>query len=72
MSDSLRSLRTNEQIANFSLSLTKNERFAQKNSKKIVFFVRFLQVFLKFFKKSNDLLVPFEQSERFTQVAQKE
>ena len=38
----------NEQIAHFSLLLTKNEQFAQNNSN---FFISFLQFFLKIFKK---------------------
>ena len=66
--------RANERIAwffwanrSFSLSLTKNERFAKKNGK-ILFFVSFLQ----FFKKAKASLIPSERSERIAQVAQKE
>ena len=60
MSNLLRSLSTNEQIeriarfferiAHFSLSLTKNEQFAQKNSNKL-YFVCFLHFFVSFLKK---------------------
>ena len=61
VSNLLRSLSTNEQIeriarfferiAHFSLSLTKNEQFAQKNSNKL-YFVCFLHFFVSFLKKS--------------------
>ena len=63
MSNLLRSLSTNEQIeriarfferiAHFSLSLTKNEQFAQKNSNKL-YFVCFLH-FCKFSKKKQKI-----------------
>ena len=54
--------------SSFSHSLTKNERFAKKNSKKSYFFT-FLQ-FFKFFKKAKDSLISSERSERIAQVAQ--
>ena len=50
VSDSLRSLRTNEQIAHFSLSLTKNERFAKKIRKKSYFLYVFYRFFWSFLK----------------------
>ena len=60
-----------EQIAHFSLSLSKSEQFAKKNSKKIVFWFVFT-VFGSFFKKAKDSLIPSKQRERITHVAQKE
>ena len=66
VSESLRSLWKNERMSeslgffrancSFSLSLTKNERFTQKNSKKS-YFCMFFQ-FFKFFKKAKVLLIP--------------
>ena len=46
----------------FALSLTKNERFAQKTLNKIVFFVRVLKVFRKFKKKIDSLIPSFLKS----------
>ena len=50
VSDSLRSLRTNEQIAHCSLSLTKTERFAKKIRKKSYFLYVFYRFFWSFLK----------------------
>ena len=89
VSDSLRSLRTNEwidrffeQIDHFYLSLPKNKRLAQKKIFLIIFFVRFLQYFLKsksfahsfWAKWANRSGCSGQMSDRkrFAQVAQKE
>ena len=56
----------NEQIAHFLFRSQKKS----ESLKKIVFFVRFLHFFYKFFKKGKDSLIPSKQSERIAQVIQ--
>ena len=70
VSDLLRSLRTNErQIARFC-SKWFILSFAHKIIRKKLYFCTLFTVFYKFKKKTKNLLIPSEQSERIAQVAQ--